>query len=47
VDESNLTLLALVVGVALLYLGSVLRRRAQRRRSPPPPPGGPAGRGDA
>lgn len=35
-DDTVLTMLALAVGVALLYLGSVIRRRARRGQTPPP-----------
>jgi hypothetical protein len=43
VDDSILTMLALGAGVALLYLGSWLRRRARRPR-PPQGGGGPQDR---
>jgi hypothetical protein len=43
-DDSTVTVLGLVVGVALLYFGSALRRRQQRPR-PRPKNGG--GGGDA
>ena len=44
-SDSGLTILGLIVGVALLYLGSWIRRRAARRARGPQPGGpGPQGR---
>jgi hypothetical protein len=40
VDDSILTIVALVAGVALLYLGSRIRQRGARARRPPPQGGG-------
>jgi hypothetical protein len=41
VDDSTRTIVGILVGVALLYLGSRIRARSLRRPRPPGPGGGP------
>jgi len=40
-DDSTLTIVAIVVGVILLYVGSRIRARSLRERRPPDSGGGP------